>query len=465
MKGKYATDMIHFGRINGEGRASTFEQTFVEVTSLAPGSQYTYLCEDIDGVLGLNVDAGFNPDVRPPIFGVLEDYPISMFSLYFGTEDTSNDSQLILGGVDQNHYHGCLQWHKSGLKTASAQRDESGQQVIESRASGLWDFAIDDVLVGDETVMDEPVLAQLDSMSANIIGPASIVGEFATRNSMNCFILDTEGGVHETECIDGDFDVMEVECNPDIPSQFQDLRFIANGAEYSFNIFEISEVIENDSGEGLICRPTLVPSGVIPNWIMGTPFLTKYYSVYDIENMVVGLAKASTIEDSICEDDLAFTLNDENNLGDEDPPILQDGEDDDHIEDELENNEFEDDMKEFEQSAGDDYYEYNEEESQDKGPEDFGIDATLLPEDDALLLDSQTNPLEGTQSSSDEHLNMMASSTFLLCGIVAFALLIIRNKMKRSKERNEFVHRELGVMAGNTDDVQLFKIDDDLELT
>lgn len=476
MKGFFSSDIIHLGEVVGEESTAAFGQTFLEATSLKPGSKYARLCENIDGVMGLNSNAALIPDIRPPIFGLMQDYPYSIFSLFLNEDESSskdsegdlNGSELILGGVNQNHYKGCLQWHASGLNSPVTKEKNSGQKQVQVKNSGLWDFIVDDVLIGAESMTDEPVLALLDSISSSIVGPADIVGEFATRNSMVCYIFDEDGGFSDVECDDGDFDVMEVSCDPDGVDKFEPLRFIADGVEYNLNVFEISDFVENSEG-GLLCRPRLVPSGMIPKWIMGVPFLTKYYSAYDLNNMAIGLAPASLNDELICDDDIVITLNDDNNLGDQDPPALLNDTDEElddieEMEDELE--ELEDDYLRDKQDEGEDTEDFEEFE------DDFLLNENtnnpvVVPGDESNFIDSQASQLENSSSdpSSNEHLNTMALSTIGVCGIVVLVLLMVRNKMKKAMDRTGFAHHQLGVMTGNSDDVELFKMDDDLELT
>lgn len=275
------------------------------------------MCENVDGVFGLNVHTKGSGKPYSPIYGLLDNVPFPMFSLYLSPHDdflhhkVEKGSEWILGGVDQRHYEGCIHWHTSGHNHGDQKEDEEN--------TGHWDFMLDAIAVGDEIIQEGPVLGILDSSSFNIVGPKDRVSAFAVLNGMQCYVLNELGEVgDEVSCEKDDFDLMMVECDPkDESRSWEPLRFVGDGGQavYEFNLFELSDIVQE--GRSTFCRPRIAVSDVIPMWVLGAPFLMKYYSVYDVNKMSVGLALAADQSDKVCEDDIPISVATQQWIGDD----------------------------------------------------------------------------------------------------------------------------------------------------
>ena len=489
MKGELGVDLIQVGDY------MPHEELFAQITSIDNkiadeisdmnndiyGYRFKYgidplqMCENIDGVLGLNLHDNDNPNLRPPVYNLLGDLEFPLFSLYFdplgelkqqGIE-IKTGAELILGGVHQAHYIGCLNWHASG------------SNVKEEDQTGFWDFALQDVVVGDKSMTKKTSMAILDSASSNIIGPTEIVKEFATVNGFECHQFNDDGSLgKKVKCDSNFFDAMTVTCNPEKPDEdnFQPLRFIADDIEYVLNVYDMSEFLFDEETKKTTCRPRLVASNVVPMWILGNPFLTKYYSAYDVNRMSIGLAEATLFDDSICNDDLIISIPDdvlENTINPEefdDDQVDDDADDDDDDADNDDDDDADDDDDDADDDDADDKNDdVIELENDADKVEDLKSQLPGPGDDDALAesgLESDSPFFQVSDFKSEVSANL---SSIAILGTIAavIAFVLIRRKRRATRAKNNFLHNELGAMTDSNaeeSDVGLFKIDEDLEL-
>ena len=212
-------------------------------------------------------------------------------------EPLTTSSEIVFGGVNQNHYDGCLKWHSLGQYSDSA----SGKAF-----EGYWDFSLDLVKVGG-TEMTSSKIAVVDTGSSYIIGPRHDVAQFATLNNARCFTIDSQADQFtppvQVDCSSKDgFDASIIDCH----EPFFNLEFIADGRTYVLEREDLILSIPTTFGEACVLR--VVGNDDMPGWVLGDAFVNKYYTAFDFGNKRVGFALAVEDSDDICGDDMELDL-------------------------------------------------------------------------------------------------------------------------------------------------------------
>ena len=267
--GSYAKDIIHLSD------DLKVHQVFAQVTSVYEFES----CEGEDGVLGLAFTYDDEREYEPLLKNIKNKLMHPMYSLYLnGADDYPNDSKLqgtsdlygnlesglyttppnatsefVLGGVNQKHYTGCLNWHTLG---------EFDDPTYGQKFEGFWDFSLDLVKVGG-TKMTTANVALVDTGSSYIVGPPDDVAQFAVLNNAKCFTVDTTTNAfappQEVDCMRPEgFDASIIECN----EPFFNLEFIADGVTYVMEKEDLILKIPTSFGDACVLR--VVGSDGIP---------------------------------------------------------------------------------------------------------------------------------------------------------------------------------------------------------
>ena len=251
-------------------------------------------------------------------------------------QQPNSSSELILGGVNQDHYLGCLTWHNLLGNTSNGNGGKasggsgSGNEIYDN----YWAVQMNDVKVGGTSLMtssggsgsgddssssssnyDDDLIAVLDSGSSYIIGPQESVAHLVKLNNAKCFQLDNSNNKPiEIDCDNPDgFDgAILNNCN----DPFFSIEFIINGIPYVLEKEDFIMHIDTINGDGDsesnsdgACILRIVPSKGMKGWVLGDAFLNKYYSVYDFENQKLGLAVAAeNVVHDRCDTDLSFDV-------------------------------------------------------------------------------------------------------------------------------------------------------------
>ena len=272
IKGEHAKDTL---RIGDDGIRIS-HQVFAQVTHIANFAT----CEEEEGILGL-ANAMTTTHGFPSLLGNILRHstfnngenkvlPYNIFGMYLRSDvddyegvDINNknekpraSSELILGGVNQEHYLGCLNWH-SLLKSSE---DLSGTGEF----SKYWSVRLDDVKVGGTSLAKSSsstgqLIAVLDSGSSYIVGPQGPVAHMVKLNQAKCFRMDTSGGTadpKEVDCDDaGGFDGAVLN-NCDDP--FFSVEFIIEGRVYVLEKEDL--MVHLDTLFGTVCILRVVAS-------------------------------------------------------------------------------------------------------------------------------------------------------------------------------------------------------------
>jgi len=233
------------------GDLTVKKQDFAEATE-EPGLAFAF--GRFDGILGLGYDTISVNKIVPPFYNMIEqgllDEPV--FGFYLGdTNEEGDESEAIFGGIDEDHYEGKITY-------------------IPLRRKAYWEVDFDAITFGGNTAELENTGVILDTGTSLIALPSTLAEllnkEIGAKKSYN--------GQYTVEC----------EKRDSLP----DMTFTLSG--YDFTITPYDYILEVQGS----CISTFMGMDFpgSPIAILGDAFLRKWYSVYDLGNDRVGLAKA-----------------------------------------------------------------------------------------------------------------------------------------------------------------------------
>jgi len=243
-----SSDVHNFGGLNVIG------QVFGETTQ-EPGDIWTQ--SPFDGILGLAYPQLAIPaGVAPPFDNLWKQNLVAAneFSFFLSSNNNDTSSALILGGTDPAYYTGSITYVKFNLL-----------QVL----TGYWLITGSDIKVSG-------VSAGVCSNCALVVdtGTSILTGPTASVNPLIAKI-----GTVNSDCSN----------IKDLPT----ISFTFNGIDFPLEPEFYVLQGPDDSGNN-VCQLGLEGLDVgLPLWILGDPFLRKYYTVFDRANNQVGFALAN----------------------------------------------------------------------------------------------------------------------------------------------------------------------------
>lgn len=244
LSGFVSQDTLHIGDLTVE------KQDFAEATE-EPGLAFAF--GRFDGILGLGYDTISVNRIVPPFYNLVNQGKLdkAVFAFYLG--DTNDQSEVIFGGIDESHYSGKL-------------------VKIPLRRKAYWEVELNSIKFGKEEADMENTGAILDTGTSLIALPSSLAEllnkEIGAKKGWN--------GQYSVDCAKRD--------------SLPDLTFKLGGHDFPISPYDyILEV----SGSCISAFMGMdFPEPVGPLVILGDAFLRRWYSVYDLEDNAVGLAKA-----------------------------------------------------------------------------------------------------------------------------------------------------------------------------
>jgi saccharopepsin len=227
-------------------------QLFAEVTHedslIASGS--------FDGIFGLGHEAVAINGIRPPLYRMLDQKLIDkpVFSFYFGDTTRGTESFCTLGGLDDTSYEGPV-------------------LTLPLRRRIYWEVDLNAVSLGEAIVLGLNLGAILDTGTSLIAMPSDLAALF------NRYMGATQvsSGLYEVDCHKRD--------------QLPDLTFTLSGSKFSISAHDY--ILELENGSCISCLQGFdAGEKTGPLFILGNAFLRRWYSIFDLENDTVGLAKA-----------------------------------------------------------------------------------------------------------------------------------------------------------------------------
>eukprot|EP00977_Amphora_coffeiformis_P028244 scaffold34916_cov170-Amphora_coffeaeformis.AAC.8 len=260
--GEHAKDVLHLG-----DDVTIDEQVFAQITNLEGFTS----CSGEEGLLGLGFADISSHNFPTTLNGLKKVLKNSVFSMFldkshddypgdnipdtvdgYGLDHAiSANSQLVLGGVDQTKYQGCLQWHALG----------QFHEINGETFAGYWDIMLDGgVSFGGRPLVGASKLAIIDSGSSFVLGPAEAIGAITEQAGVTCFDMSDEiPDVVECDRPQG-FDTAAYDCE----QSFGSLEFKADGYTYTLKEEDITEVFITD--EGPLCIMRIIGSFELPGW-------------------------------------------------------------------------------------------------------------------------------------------------------------------------------------------------------
>jgi len=227
-------------------------QGFGEATS-EPGLVFAF--GKFDGILGLGYDSIAVKQTVPPIYNAINqgllDEPKFAFHLGIEGDDTVGGTATF-GGVDDSLFEGKLTY-------------------LPVRRKAYWEVKFDSLSLGEDTAKLN-IGAVIDTGTSLITLPSDLAEIFNAQIGAE----KTWSGQYAIDCDKRDY--------------LPDLTFTFDG--YDFTISPYDYIL--DAGGSCISTitPMDIPEPVGPLAIVGDAFLRRFYSVYDLGNDAVGLAKA-----------------------------------------------------------------------------------------------------------------------------------------------------------------------------
>ncbi|XP_025269288.1 lysosomal aspartic protease isoform X2 [Camponotus floridanus] len=250
VRGFLSTDTVNVANLNVKN------QTFAEVVDISNEHLFDRYEQELDGLLGLsysNISVG---GITPVFDNIIEQGLVSsrIFSFYLN-RDTSADlgGTLILGGSDPTYYEGDFTY-------------------IPVTRKGYWQITIDRIKMTSEDLCEESCQVVVDTGSSLITGPELDIAK------INTFI-----GVDEHKTVD---------CNRIF--QLPTIRFILGGK--AFDLTGKDYIIRHPNHES-ICTSIFFTYDSYNSeikWILGMPFIGRYYTEFDMERDRVGFALAKS---------------------------------------------------------------------------------------------------------------------------------------------------------------------------
>ncbi|EYE94660.1 aspartic endopeptidase Pep2 [Aspergillus ruber CBS 135680] len=228
-------------------------QLFAEATS-EPGLAFAF--GRFDGILGLGYDTISVNKIVPPFYSLVNQKKVdeAVFAFYLGDANKDGDtSEVTFGGVDEDHYTGEL-------------------TKIPLRRQAYWEVDFNSIALGDNVAELDNTGVILDTGTSLIALPSTLAELLnkeigATKNFMGQYNVDCEKR-----------------------SSLPDLTLQLGGHNFTITPYDYTLEVQGSCMSSFMGMDFPEPVG--PLAILGDSFLRKWYSVYDLANGEVGLAKA-----------------------------------------------------------------------------------------------------------------------------------------------------------------------------
>jgi len=244
LSGYVSQDTLKIGDITVE------KQDFAEATS-EPGLAFAF--GRFDGILGLGYDSISVNGIVPPFYNMLKDKSLDepVFAFYLGSTD--QESEVVFGGVDEDHYEGKV-------------------TKLPVRRKAYWEVELNEIKFGKSSAKLENTGAIVDTGTSLIALPTTLAellnNQIGAKKGYN--------GQYSIEC--------------DKRDGLPDLTFQLAGKDFTIGPYDYILEVQGSCISALFGMDFPEPVG--PLVILGDAFLRRWYSIYNVGDNTVGLAKA-----------------------------------------------------------------------------------------------------------------------------------------------------------------------------
>jgi len=268
VSGFYSKDLMQVGPEGKELKVQDY--LFAEVNNvkgLGPGWTFGHL----DGIFGLGWKDISVDGVVTPIDALWAAHPELEKVFAFYLKNNNQDSQLVFGGVDPNHY------------TGEFQSTDLVEMVKGDGEYGYWAHALDSITIGDKSVTSCGK-AIVDSGTSLIAAPTedlkTIVSILGAKPLGPIAPLNKE---YTFDCSDG-------ASTPDVVIGVAGAKWTLTSDDYALQKTGDKCVL------GIMGMD--IPAPVGPLYILGDVFMRKVYVKFDVANKKLhfAYAKASTVD-------------------------------------------------------------------------------------------------------------------------------------------------------------------------
>jgi len=247
VSGHLSSDSAAIGSLTVKG------QTFAEIDNVK-GLGLAYSVGKFDGILGLAFGTISVDNVTTPFDNMVSQGLIdeAVFSFYLSTG--SGAGELLLGGIDSNHYTGDITY-------------------VPVTSETYWETKLDSMVISGAAVTTTTKVI-VDSGTSILAGPSADVKAIAAKVGAKPFFLNK--AEYTIPC-------KSIATLPTIEVTMGGNKFTLEGKDYVIN-------------SGVICLFGMtgidVPAPNGPLWIMGDVFMRKYYTIFDKAQARIGFALA-----------------------------------------------------------------------------------------------------------------------------------------------------------------------------
>lgn len=273
LSGKSYEDIFEFIDVN-EGSSSSnvsFRQKFLAISS-ASNDRFSNL--EIDGVLSLAPAVLSDSGIQSVLLNLHETNLIgdSKFSIVLDTDDEKSEGgEIILGGINQAKFIGNIRYHP----------------LISHHKR--WELKLQSVMLGGEVVACYN-LACKTTISTGVndfYGPRedvlrimNLLGVINSQKDNNQLVEDK---LFEIDCL-------KVVNLPNLSFNIDGTPYVVSPSSY------IKKKVDGLIFKSSTCYVAILPRNSINHWILGSNFISNFYTVFDLNKRQIGFAKTAALE-------------------------------------------------------------------------------------------------------------------------------------------------------------------------